>query len=150
MFSAAVPDSADARAESVLGRRQLYMLPTRYGLLFALVLAVHCSPPSTTATVLATGSPSCSGVSRWCPCCIPTATCIACAWRPRCVPVFAGESARFEVTLVNDADAPRYGVCLEYAGESIACVDIAAHGRASVALNLPARRRGNSRGRRFA
>lgn len=143
MFAAAVPVSANARAESVLGRRQLYMLPTRYGLLFALVLAVLLLASINYGNGLGYGLTFLLGSIAVVSMLHTHRNLHRLRVAPAaCVPVFAGESARFEIALVNDAAAPRYGVCLEYAGESIACVDIAAHGRASVALNLPARRRG--------
>lgn len=132
-----------APAETVLGRRQLYMLPTRYGLLFALI-----------ATVLLLASINYGNGLGYALTFLLVAIAVVSMLHTHrnlhrlrvapgvCVPVFAGETAQFEIVLVSDADAPRVGVVIEQNGAEIARTDVAAHASAAVMLGQRATRRG--------
>jgi len=129
--------------EIVLGRRQLYMLPTRHGWLFALIntvlLLAAINYGNGLAHALAFLLASIAAVSM-----LHTHRNLH---RLRiasggCAPVFAGEPALFSVVLANESDDPRYGVVIERDGEELACVDLPARGSAAVNLAVPTRRRG--------
>lgn len=131
-------------SEQVLGRRHLYMLPTGHGLLFAMVLlaillgAVNYGNGLAYALSFLLGSlglvsmlhthRNLSGLK------------IRAAG---CAPVFAGQTARFELWLHNPGPRPRYGVQLEQARRVAACVDIPAGDAVRVSLEVPAPRRGH-------
>ncbi len=135
--------SAVAPVETTLGRRQLYMLPTRYGLLFALV-----------ATVLLLASINYgNGLGYGLTFLLVSVAVVSMLHTHRnlhrlrvapggCVPVFAGETALFELVLTNDADTPRFGIAIEQKDAEVARTDIPAHASAAVTLGLRATRRG--------
>lgn len=136
--------AADAAlVETTLGRRQLYMLPTRYGLLFALV-----------ATVLLLASINYgNGLGYALTFLLVSVAVVSMLHTHRnlhrlrvapgaCVPVFAGETAQFEVVLTNDADKPRYGVVIEQNDAEVARADVPAHASTTVTLARRAARRG--------
>lgn len=135
--------SASAPAEAVLGRRQLYMLPTRHGLLFALVdtvlLLAAINYGNGLAYALAFLLAAVAVVSM-----LHTHRNLH---RLRvapgaCVPVFAGELARFTVVLANDSDRPRYGVTVTLGDDETARVDVPARASATAVLAVTAPRRG--------
>ncbi len=135
--------ASTASAETVLGRRQLYMLPTRYGLLFALV-----------ATVLLLASINYGNGLGYALTFLLVAIVVVSMLHTHrnlnrlrvapgaCVPVFAGETAQFELVLTNDADAPRFGVVIEQNSAEVARADVPPHASAAVTLDLRATRRG--------
>jgi len=132
-----------APVEITLGRRQLYMLPTRYGLLFALV-----------ATVLLLASINYGNGLGYALTFLLVAIAVVSMLHTHrnlhrlrvapgaCVPVFAGETAQFELVLTNNADTPRFGVVIEQNGAEVARADIAAHATAAVMLGQRVTRRG--------
>ncbi len=132
-----------APVEITLGRRQLYMLPTRYGLLFALV-----------ATVLLLASINYGNGLGYALTFLLVAIAVVSMLHTHrnlhrlrvapgaCVPVFAGETAQFELVLTNNADTPRFGVVIEQNGAEVARADIAAHASAAVMLGQRVTRRG--------
>lgn len=65
-------------------------------------------------------------------------------------PVFAGDEARFRLTLVNGATVPRLDVVSECDGAGDGPVDLAPGGSAGLSLHLPARKRGVVRLPRFS
>ncbi len=132
-----------APAEIVLGRRQLFMLPTRYGLLFAVVLAVQLLAAINYGNGLAYALTFLLG----------SLAVVSMLYTHRNLlqlrlsasresPVFTGEVATFRIHLVNHAAAPRYGVSVICNKTEIACVDVPARGSAAVELPVPAARRG--------
>ncbi len=135
--------TAIASEAIVLGRRQLYMLPTRYGLLFALV-----------ATVLLLASINYGNGLGYALTFLLVAVAVVSMLHTHrnlhrlrvapgaCVPVFAGETAQFEVVLTNDAGTPRFGVVIEQNGADAARTDIPAHASATASLGLRVARRG--------
>ena len=132
-----------APAEVVLGRRQLFMLPTRFGLLFAALLVVQLLVAINYGNGLAYALTFLLG----------SLAVVSMLYTHRnlfrlrlaaspCAPVFAGETASFRIHLTNDGDTPRFGVAVMRDKKEIACVDIPARGSADVNLNMPAAKRG--------
>jgi len=135
--------TAHAPAEIVLGRRQLFMLPTRYGLLYALLLAVQLLAAINYGNGLAYALTFLLG----------SLAVVSMLYTHRNLlqlrlsagreaPVFAGEVALFRIHLVNDAAVPRFGVAVVRNKNEIACVDIPARGSVTVELPVPATQRG--------
>lgn len=135
--------TSTAPAQTTLGHRQLYMLPTRYGFLFALVVAV----------LLLASINYGNGLGYALTFLLVSVAVVSMLHTHRnlyrlrvapgaCVPVFAGETAQFELVLANDADAPRFGVLVEQDGAEVARADVPARASAAVILGLRAARRG--------
>lgn len=130
-------------AEVVLGRRQLFMLPTRFGLLFALLLMVQLLAAINYGNGLAYALTFLLG----------SLAVVSMLYTHRnlfrlqlsagtCAPVFAGEVASFRIHLMNDSDTPRFGVVIMHNKKEIARVDIPARGSAEINLTAPAAKRG--------
>lgn len=129
--------------EVVLQRRQLYILPTRFGWLFSLVLLVLLVAAINYSNALA------FGLTFW----LAAVAVVSMLYTHRnllglrvspgaCAPVFVGERADFPVCLSNDRTAARVGVCVESDKTQVGRVDVVARGQACVRLAVPARRRG--------
>jgi uncharacterized protein (DUF58 family) len=127
----------------ILGRRQLFMLPTRFGLLFALLLVVQL------LTAINYGN----GLAYALTFLLGALAVVSMLYTHRNLfrlrlaagigaPVFAGEVAVFRIHLVNDSVTPRFGVALMHDKKEIAGVDIPARGSADVELPVPATQRG--------
>lgn len=132
-----------APAEVVLGRRQLFMLPTRFGLLFAALLVVQLLAAINYGNGLAYALTFLLG----------SLAVVSMLYTHRnlfrlrlsagmCAPVFAGETALFRMRLANDGDTPRFGVVIMHDKKEIARVDIPARGSADINLSVPAVKRG--------
>src|SRR3989344_2298975 len=127
----------------VLGRRQLFMLPTRFGLLFALLLAVQLLTAINYGNGLAYALTFLLGS-------LAVASMLYThrnLFRLRlaagiCPPVFTGDTAVFRIHLWNDSPTPRFGVVMMHAKNAIASVDIRAHGSADIEVPVAARKRG--------
>ncbi len=127
----------------ILGRRQLFMLPTRYGLLFALLLVVQLLAAINYGNGLAYALTFLLG----------SLAVVSMLYTHRnlfrlrlsagaCAPVFAGDIAVFRMHLTHETRAPRYGVAVMHGKKEIARVDIPAQGVADVELPVPAVKRG--------
>lgn len=127
----------------ILGRRQLFMLPTRFGLLFALLLAVQLLAAINYGNGLAYALTFLLG----------SLAVVSMLYTHRnlfrlrlsagmCAPVFAGETAAFRIHITNDSDTPRFGVVVMHDKKEIARADIPARGSADVYLNVPVVKRG--------
>lgn len=129
--------------EFSIERRQLYILPTRIGLLFGLIVLVLLIAAINYSNGLAYGLTfllaALAVVSMLHTHRNVYRLRIAAAAVP---PVFAGQAARFPLTLRNSTPLPRYGVRLEQSRQVAARIDIAAHSTQSAELALPAPRRG--------
>ncbi|OGI51740.1 MAG: hypothetical protein A3B81_00520 [Candidatus Muproteobacteria bacterium RIFCSPHIGHO2_02_FULL_65_16] len=134
---------ANASDAVVLGRRQLYMLPTRHGLMFCVLLAV---------LLLASVNYG-NGLGYALTFLLGAVAVVSMLHTHRnlhrlrvaagpCVPVFAGATAVFRIQLINEAPLPRLGVRLERGGAELGRVDIAPRAAAHVDLAAPAPRRG--------
>jgi uncharacterized protein (DUF58 family) len=132
-----------ASSEAVLGRRQLYMLPTRHGILFGMVLFV----------MLLAGINYENGLVYGLTFLLSGMAVVSMLYTHRnllnlhiaagpCAPVFAGERAMFQVCLDNPGPDARLEVAVEHAGARAATVDIHAGGQCMVAIEVPTRRRG--------
>ena len=132
-----------APSDVILGRRQLFMLPTRFGLLFALLLVVQL------LTAINYGN----GLAYALTFLLGALAVVSMLYTHRnlfrlrlaagiCAPVFAGETAVFRIHLTNDSDTPRFGVTVMHDKKEIAGVDIPARGSADVELPVPATQRG--------
>jgi len=135
--------TAHAPAETVLGRRQLFMLPTRYGLLFAVLLAVQLLAAINYGNGLAYALTFLLG----------SAAVVSMLYTHRNLlqlrlsasretPVFAGEVATFRIHLVNNDAVPRFGVSVVCEKNEVACIDVPARSSAAVELPVPAAKRG--------
>ncbi len=127
----------------ILGRRQLFMLPTRFGLLFALLLAVQLLAAINYGNGLAYALTFLLG----------SLAVVSMLYTHRnlfrlrlaagiCPPVFAGETSVFRVHLWNDSATPRFGVAVMHNENQIAAVDIPAQDSADVEVPVPAMKRG--------
>lgn len=127
-----------------LGRRQVYMLPTRYGLGFALMLLV-----------LLLGSVNYNnGLGHALTFTLASVALVSMLYTQRnlhglqveggaCAPVFAGDEARITVCLRNPAAHARLGVVVEQQKRPVAPpLDLAPQARGCVELTLPTQRRG--------
>jgi len=135
--------TAHAPAEIVLGRRQLFMLPTRYGLLFAVLLAVQLLAAINYGNGLAYALTFLLG----------SLAVVSMLYTHRNLlrlrlsasresPTFAGELATFRIHMVNNDAAPRFGVSVVCEKNEMACIDVPARGSAAVELRVPAVKRG--------
>lgn len=127
----------------ILGRRQLFMLPTRFGLLFALLLAVQLLAAINYGNGLAYALTFLLGSLAV----VSMLYTHHNLFRLRlsadaCAPVFAGETAAFRIHITNDSDTPRFGVVVMHDKKEIARADIPARGSADVYLNVPVVKRG--------
>ncbi len=133
-----------APGDVILGRRQLFMLPTRFGLLFALLLVVQL------LTAINYGN----GLAYALTFLLGALAVVSMLYTHRnlfrlrlaagiCAPVFAGENVMFRIHLTNDSDTPRFGVTVKCEKQEIADVDIPARGSADVELPVPASQRGH-------
>ena len=132
-----------APGDVILGRRQLFMLPTRFGLLFALLLVVQL------LTAINYGN----GLAYALTFLLGSLAVVSMLYTHRnlfrlrlaagiCAPVFAGETAMFRIHLTNDGDTPRFGVTVMRDKKEIAGADIPARGSVDVELPVPAAQRG--------
>lgn len=132
-----------AKKEAILDRRRLYMLPTRQGMLFAMVLFV----------MLLAGINYENGLVYGLTFLLSGMAVVSMLYTHRnllglhitagpCAPVFAGEPAVFQVCLDNPGAGARLEVAVEHAGAQAATVDIDADGQRLVGIEVPTRQRG--------
>jgi uncharacterized protein (DUF58 family) len=120
------------------------MLPTRHGLLFALVLAVLLLAAINYGNGLAYALTfllaSVAVVSM-----LHTHRNLHCLRISAGVgtPVFTGQTAQFDITLINDSPVARFGIVLAQGREERVRVDIPARGSAGARLGVATRRRGH-------
>jgi uncharacterized protein (DUF58 family) len=123
--------------------RQLYILPTRYGALYAcMLLAMLAGAINYTLSLGFALTFLLAGLGL---------VAMLHAWRnlagitleiAKAEPVFAGEDARFEITASEHGGRPRYALQAQFANGTSTYTDIAAHAAASLRLALPTQRRG--------
>jgi uncharacterized protein (DUF58 family) len=128
--------------EEVLGTRQIYILPTRHGLVFALVLlalalaAVNYSNALAYLLTFLLASMAVVSLLHAQRNLLRLRVTVAGS-----EPVFAGEPSTFRVCLHNDRDA-RYALRLESAQAVVPPFDVPAHDTRWVALSVPTAKRG--------
>ncbi len=127
----------------VLASRRIYILPTRHGLLFALVLAV----------LLLTAINYGNGLVYLLVFTLTGVAVVSMLYTQRnllglgirpgnCAPVFAGQTARFAVCLVDRAARARPGLWVATPRGAAVRAAVPAGGEVSIELELPAPRRG--------
>ena len=126
-----------------LDRRRIYILPTRQGYAFALLLFL-----------LFLWSINYSNSMGFAFTFLLAAVALNTMWQAHdtllglvihadgAEPVFAGQDARFAFRLENPRQTPRYGVALQWRDREPAYVDVPARGSVSVRVLVPAERRG--------
>lgn len=126
-----------------LSRRRIYILPTRHGYAFAALLFL-----------LFLWSINYSNSMGFAFTFLLAAVALNSMWRAHdnllglivhpggADPVFAGQEACFVYRLENPDPAPRYGIALQWRDQPPRYADIPKHGSATVALAVPAERRG--------
>jgi uncharacterized protein (DUF58 family) len=129
--------------EVVLGRKNLYMLPTRQGLVFSLLLLVlllgsvnYGNGLAYALTFLLAGHALVSMLYTHANLAGLRAT------PGPCAPVFAGDPAHFAVCLHNDKPEARLGVVVEHERHAVATVDVPGKDSICVDLVVMSRRRG--------
>lgn len=139
LLRTARPSSAPAK----LGRRYIYILPTRYGLMYAVVLigmlvgAINYTLSlGFVLTFLLAALGNVAMLHTWRNLANLTIT------TGRMEPVFVGEDARFELIATDHSGRPRYAIAAHIADQAPAYADIAAFGQAKLLLTRPAKRRG--------
>jgi uncharacterized protein (DUF58 family) len=126
-----------------LERRRIYILPTRQGYAFALLLFL-----------LFLWSINYSNSMGFAFTFLLAAVALNSMWRAHdnllglvvhpgsAEPVFAGQEARFSYRLENPDPAPRHGIALQWRDRPPGYADVPAHGSATIPLIVPAERRG--------
>ncbi|MBI3897561.1 MAG: DUF58 domain-containing protein [Gammaproteobacteria bacterium] len=129
--------------EVVLQRRGLFMLPTRYGWMFAGVLVVLLLASINYNNSLAYGLTFLLSAIAVVSMLHTDRNLLHLQLRAgTCIPVFAGETAMFRIHLLNRGARTRYGIALVHNKREFACVDVAAHATATAEFWLPAPQRG--------
>lgn len=129
--------------ETVLRRRGLYMLPTRHGWTFAIILVVLLLCAINYTNSLAYGLTFL----------LASVAIVSMLYTDRnllhlrvragsCAPVFAGTVAEFRVHLLNEGTVPRYGLIVVQNKNEVGRVDVAPTATSAVSLHVPAARRG--------
>ncbi len=130
-------------ASIVLTRRELFMLPTRHGLLFALMLLV----------LLLAAVNYANGLAYVLLFLLAAIAVVSMLYTHRnllhlrigpgaCPPVFAGEDARIGVCLYNDGQQARFGIGVRQDRTLLARVDLPAQQNVCVYLTVSTRKRG--------
>lgn len=127
----------------VLGQRRVFILPTRQGIAFALLLLVMLTGSINYSLGLGfvlTFLLGALGVNGMVYTFRNLANLRITGGRAR--PVFAGDPAQFTVHLENAGDSDRYAIGLTHDRKNASFVDITARSTASVVAHIPAPRRG--------
>ncbi len=126
-----------------IGPRQIYILPTRYGLIFALLLLLlligsinYGNNLAFLLTFLLAGLGVVAMLHTW-------RNLVGLELLSGSnVPVFAGQSASFEIHLINNRDSERPAIQIRASGVPSATTDLASRSRASLNLHIDAKQRG--------
>ncbi len=140
----------DREGSVELTGRKIYILPTRYGLLFAALLGTMLLGSINSAnnlgfmlTFLLTGVGIISIVHTW-------HNLLGVHIRAnQGKPVFAGQMACFLIQLENQRSSPRPAIILEVAGKTMSAIDLESHATGELSLPLPAPKRGTFRPGQF-
>jgi uncharacterized protein (DUF58 family) len=130
-------------APVTLTQRRLYILPTRHGLLFALLLLVmllgainYANSMGFVLTFLLGSLAVVSILHTWRNMARLTVS------AGKSAPVFAGQAARFQICLDNAGNIPRYAIGLSVAKDTAGFTDVAPRHLVCLEFSLPATRRG--------
>jgi len=140
----------DKEGSTELTAKKIYILPTRYGLLFGLLLCTMLIGSINSAnnlgfilTFLLTGLGIISIIHTW-------HNLLGIRIQPEQIkPTFAGQEAYFPIRVENQRNTPRPAITLEVAGKTMSGVDLGSHEAGELSLQLPAPRRGIFRPGRF-
>ena len=142
---------APEAAPVTLTQRRLYILPTRHGLLFALLLLVmllgainYANSMGFVLTFLLGSLAVVSILHTWRNMARLTVS------AGKSTPVFAGQEAHFQICLSNNGNIPRYAICLSVAKDTVGFTDVAPRHVACLEFPLPATRRGLLRAPSFS
>jgi uncharacterized protein (DUF58 family) len=133
---------ADAHSVELV-RRRIYVLPTRFGLVFAAMLfAMLLGSLNYGASLAFALTFLLTGVGL-----VVTHHCHNNLLGAKikflgAAPVFAGERAEFKIAVANDAPAPRLEIELKYQNHTAGPVDIASGDTATLRIGVPTERRG--------
>jgi len=140
----------DKEGSTELTARRIYILPTRYGFLFAVLLGAMLAGSINSAnnlgymlTFLLTGLGIVAIVHTW------HNLLGLRIWPEQAKPVFAGQEAYFPIRVENQRNAPRPGILLEVAGKTMSGVDLNSSESGELSLHLPAAQRGIFKPGRF-
>lgn len=135
---------------AVLDRRHIYILPTRQGVLFFLVLLAmligsinYSLGMGYALTFLLAGLGMVAMLHTW------RNLANLAVQAGRCEPVFAGDAARLELVAAEQHGRDRYAIASQLETGQSACADIPAGGSGTLQLVLPTTRRGWLRPGRF-
>lgn len=130
-------------APAVLSRRHIYILPTRYGWLYALVLIAmlvgsinYTLSLGFVLTFLLAGMGNMAMLHTWRNLAHLTVE------SRRVEPVFAGEDAVFEIVVTDTKNRARYAIAAHLDDVAPVYTDIPASSQATLKLKLPAKKRG--------
>ncbi len=137
------PARTSAGGTAVLGPRQVYILPTRAGLLHAVLLACmligsinYSLNLGYALTFLLAGLGLVAMLHAW-------RNLTGLQLQAACpAPVFAGQHSQFRITLGNPRRDARHAVTVMAQGAAPVLADIAATGQTTLDISLPARQRG--------
>jgi len=126
-----------------LTARRIYILPTRYGFLFGILLGTMLAGSINSAnnlgymlTFLLVGLGIVAILHTW-------HNLLGLRIQPRhSQPVFAGQEACFPILVENQRNSTRPGILLEVAGKTMSGIDLDSHEAGELSLHLPAPRRG--------
>lgn len=128
---------------ATLGTRFIYILPTRFGWLYALVLIAMLAGSINYSlslgfvlTFLLTGMGMMTMLHTW-----RNLAHLQIVYR-QVKPVFAGELAQFELQLIETKQKPRYAICVQFEGMPETYADIAANATATLSVALTTQQRG--------
>lgn len=134
---------SDGTAPLRLGQRRVFILPTRAGLLFALALvvmqlgAINYALALGHALVFLLAGLGITGMVH------TFRNLYGLIITPgRCAPVFAGETAHFQISLGNDRAAPRLALELEGEPDQTVATALDSQASATIAIPIPAHQRG--------
>lgn len=133
----------DARDAAVVGAQQIYIVPTRYGLGFALLLGLiwigsvnYANNLGFLLTFLLAGLGLVAMLHTW-------RNLLGLTLRPgRNEPVFKGQPARFEIQVGNSRAAQRPGIRLHFTSDEAATGDLEPQAEQRFGLSARAERRG--------
>ncbi|GMR20444.1 MAG: DUF58 domain-containing protein [Gammaproteobacteria bacterium] len=129
--------------EIVLRHKQLYMLPTRAGLVFTVLLVVLLLASINYNNGLAYALTFLLAAMGIVSMLYTHANLLKLHIRPgRHVPVFAGEAALFQVCLHNPGNSPRPGLHVRHDKQASRPLDLAPHSESCTTISVPARQRG--------
>lgn len=134
---------SDAQGVATVGRRQIYIIPTRYGTVYALLLVLmwigsinYANNLGFLLTFLLTGLGLVTMLHTW-----RNLVGLSCQ-ALRSEPVFKGQTARFRIQLQNQRPVERPRISLHFRkGEAVTC-DLSPQGTQTLHLQVGAERRG--------